>query len=241
MERQTGASGRPPRADTEALLGGVEKPEKPVAVVTCAFELYVSEIAFDEQKKKSPKQRRNWEKTKRTSMNYFIDVICDVPLNDITREMALAYRSWWIERMIPGDGDTKPASPNTANRHIGNMRSLYDAYFTHIGSEERWNPFRKMFFKDDQEAKVPPFPDDWVRDKILVHRMFDELNDDLRLMIYVLIETGVRISEICNLMPEQIRLDSNIPHIEIRAIDRELKTVTSKREIPLVGVALDAM
>lgn len=98
-----------------------------------------------------------------------------------------------------------------------------------------------MFFKDDQETKVPPFPDEWVRNKILVPSMFDELNDDLRLMIYVLIETGARISEICNLMPEQIRLDSNIPHIEIRAIDRELKTVTSKREIPLVGVALDAM
>lgn len=241
LERQTGASGRPPRADTEALLGGVERPEKPVADVTSAFELYVSDIAFDEQKKKSPKQRRNWEKTKRTSINYFIDVIDDVPLNEITREMALAYRSWWIERMIPGDGDTKPASPNTANRHIGNMRSLYDAYFTHIGSEERLNPFRKMFFKDDQETKVPPFQDEWVRDKILVPGMFDELNDDLRLMIYVLIETGARISEICNLMPEQIRLDSNTPHIEIRAIDRELKTVTSKREIPLVGVALEAM
>jgi len=35
------------------LTGGVEKPEKPVADVTSAFDLYVSEIAFDEQKKKS--------------------------------------------------------------------------------------------------------------------------------------------------------------------------------------------
>lgn len=241
LERHTDASGKPPKAETEALLGGVKKPDNPCALVSEALELYISEIAFDEQRKKSPKQRRNWEKVKRTSTNYFIDVIGDVPFDEITRDMALSYRSWWIERMIPGENDKKPASPNTANRHIGNMRSLFDAYFTHIGSEERLNPFRKMFFKDDQEAKVPPFPDEWVRNRILVPGMFDELNDDLRLMIYVLIETGARISEICNLLPEQIRLNSNIPHIEIRAIDRELKTVTSKREIPLVGVALDAM
>jgi len=60
-------------------------------------------------------------------------------------------------------------------------------------------------------------------------------------MVYVLIETGARMSEICNLRAEQIRLDAEIPHIEIRAVDRELKTGTSKREIPLVGVALEAM
>ncbi|MEM6650664.1 MAG: DUF6538 domain-containing protein, partial [Pseudomonadota bacterium] len=161
LERQTGASGKPPRAETEALLGGVEKPETPAATVTEALELYVSEIAFDEQRQKSPKQRRNWEKVKRTSVNYFTDVIGDVPFSDITREIALTYRSWWIERMIPGDGEAKPASPNTANRHIGNMRSLYEAYFTHIGEEERPNPFRKMFFKDNQESKVPSFSDDW--------------------------------------------------------------------------------
>jgi len=226
--------------DAEALLGAAQ-PVSTAPIVSQAFDLYVNEIAFDEQKAKSEKQRYSWKKTKTTSVNYFIDVIGDVPMDEITRHMALSYRSWWIERMIPGDGDTKPAKPNTANRHIGNMRKLYEDYFAHIGEEERLNPFRKMFFKDDQETKIPPFEDEWVRDKILVPGIFDVLNPELRAMIYVLIETGARTSEICNLLPEQIHLDANLPYIEIRAIDRELKTVTSKREIPLVGVALEAM
>ena len=121
------------------------------------------------------------------------------------------------------------------------MRKLYEDYYRHIGDEDRLNPFRKIFFKDEQQSRVPSFEDDFVRSKILVAGLFDGLNDQLRNMIYVLIETGARPSEICNLRPEQIRLNADVPHLEIKAIDRELKTVTSKREITLVGVALEAM
>lgn len=54
-----------PRADVaEALLGGAPEPSLGAVTVTGAFEIYVSEIAFDEQKKKSPKQQYSWEKTK---------------------------------------------------------------------------------------------------------------------------------------------------------------------------------
>ena len=241
IEKSTGASGVPPLAETEAMLGGVSEPIRPKVKVSQAFDLYLKEIAFDEIARKSPKQRYSWEKTKRTSVNYFTDVIGDMAMEEITRDMATSYRSWWIERMIPGDEQLKPAKPNTANRHIGNMRGLYEDYFTHIGEEDRPNPFRKMFFKDNQDTKIPSFEDDWVRQRILVPGLFDELNGELRLMIYVLIETGARISEICNLQPENIRLDDEVPHIAIKPKGRELKTWTSKRELPLVGVALDAM
>jgi len=230
-----------PEAETEALLGGADEPDAPEILVSDAFQIYLDEIAFDEIKNKSEKQRYSWEKTKKTSVNYFIDVVGDVSMRDITREMATSYRSWWIERMIPGDPDVKAAKPNTANRHIGNMRKLYEDYFTHIGEEERLNPFRKMFFKDDESSNVPSFQDDWVREKILVPNLFEGLNDDLRLMIYVLIETGARTSEICNILPENIHLDADVPYISIRPTNREIKAQASNRDIPLVGVALEAM
>lgn len=204
IDENTGKSGIPPKAETEAILGGVPDPVRPCVKISDAFALYLNEIAYDEQAKKSPKQQYSWEKTKRTSINYFIDLVGDIDMEEITREMATSYRSWWIERMVPGDEQLRPAKPNTANRHIGNMRRLYEDYFTHIGEEERLNPFRKMFFKDNQDTKIPSFENDWVRDRILVPNLFDELNDELRLMIYVLIETGARTSEICNLQPENI-------------------------------------
>lgn len=50
------------------------------------------------------------------------------------------------------------------------------------------------------------------------------------------------MSEICNLMPEDIKLAHEIPHISIKPRqNRELKTPDSERDIPLVGVALIAM
>lgn len=55
------------------------------------------------------------------------------------------------------------------------------------------------------------------------------------------INTGCRGSEIANLSADGIRLDHNIPHIAIAGEDREVKTGRAEREIPLVGVSLEAM
>ncbi len=60
-------------------------------------------------------------------------------------------------------------------------------------------------------------------------------------MIYGLIETGARLSEICNLPTEQIILHHKVPHIAIKPVGRELKTFTSEREVPLVGMVLEAV
>jgi len=229
-------------AEIDALLGGTPKPAKVKTTVSQAFQIYLAEIAFDDQYNKSPKQKHYWEKTKRTSINYFVGRMGDLFIEDITREQALEYRNWWMERMLVGPENKKPAKPNTANRHIGNIRNLYTAFFKHIGQEERTNPFRNMFFKGESRSSVKPFENEWVRHKILIPRLFDDLRIELKVMIYVLIETGARMSEICNLMPQDIILRDNVPYISIRPRqNRELKTSDSERDIPLVGCALEAM
>jgi integrase len=57
----------------------------------------------------------------------------------------------------------------------------------------------------------------------------------------VLIETGLRPSEVVNLQPNAIFLDAPIPYVRIQPDGRRLKTEDSLREIPLVGVAFAAM
>ena len=65
------------------------------------------------------------------------------------------------------------------------------------------------------------------------------LHPQAQLIVLVLIETGCRPSEIANLEPQDIHLDVDVPYISICAKEnRELKTRSSKRDIPLVGVAL---
>ncbi|WP_031555485.1 DUF6538 domain-containing protein [Parvularcula oceani] len=224
--------------EAEALLGGA--PQPPVRV-SDAFEIYLREIAFNDTLYKSPRQRYSWEKTKRTSIGYFIDQVGDLVLTEITRDHALDYQRWWSAQVKPNDPKAKPVAPNTANRHIGNIRTLYTSYFEHIGEEERPNPFRGIHFKAKSRTEVPPFENDWVQGRILQPGALIGLNLDLQVITYMLIETGCRPSEIINLQPEDIVLEAAVPHIAIRArTSREIKTLTSAREIPLVGVALEA-
>lgn len=239
--RKVDRSAEPSEEKAEALLGGAPE-EKDRTTVSEAFELYVSKIAFDDQYNKSDTQRKSWEKRKQVSIDYFIEREGDIPLLDITRDVATRYRDWWQSRMLPQKDGSKPFTPNTVNRHIGNMRSLYLRYFKYRGETDVEDPFRGFFFAGKSKVKRASFSDEWVRTKILAPGMFDELRLELRVVIYLLIETGARLSEIVNLRPDDIQLDHDIPHIIIRPEqNRELKTSDSEREIPLVGVALPAM
>lgn len=237
--KDTGKKSAGEQAEAEALLGGLEAP--PLRI-SDAFDLYCEEIAIDELLSKSESQKRLWRKTKQRGVQYLIDLIGDRPIAAITRQDAISYYNWWKDRLIPQDGKDA-LSPNTANRDIGNVRLLYEAYFKHIGEEDRSNPFRNLSFKSKKvKGEVLPFEDDWVRSRILVPGLFAGINDEAWHIAYALIETGCRPGEIGNLVEEDILLDHEVPHIRIRPKkNREIKTAASVREIPLIGVSLEAM
>jgi len=70
------------------------------------------------------------------------------------------------------------------------------------------------------------------------------MNDEGRGITLAQIETGCRPGELCNIVPEDICLDAEVPHIHVRARTgpddtRAIKTEQSDRKIPLVGVALE--
>ena len=222
----------------DAVLGGVEEPK---VTVLEAFDVYCDTIAVGDLVNKSPKQKKSWRKNKLRGINYFVALCGNKPILEIDRSDAQAYHSWWAERLLPS-GDEKPLKPNTANRDIGNMRTLCREYFKYIGQEDRENPFRNLSFKNSSPSEVPPFENNWVRSKILQPGALGELNKEALYIAYALIETGCRPSEIANLLPEHILLDEEVPYIDIRQReDREIKTQSSVRKIPLVGVSLEVM
>lgn len=238
VQNRAGPTEIPKERDAEALLGGAAKP---TISVSEAFEIYLAEIAYNAQLYKSPNQRASWEKTKRTSIQYFIDFAGDIALEEITRDIALKYQKHWAGQVKPKNPETKPMAPNTANRHIGNIRSLYTDYFKHIGEEERPNPFRNMHFKAKARTEVPPFSSEWVRTKFLAPGATRKWRPELQLILLMLVETGCRPSEVINLRVEDFHMDEPVPYISIRAREnREVKTDTSERDIPLVGISLEA-
>ena len=238
LQAAQGASPQKIANDAAALLGTAETPS---VTISQAIDLYLSEIILSELAGKSPEQIATFSKIKRRAVANFIKINGDLDMREITRDNAHAVRKFWQDRIHPVDG-RKPMSGSTGNKDLGSLRKLYRKYFEHIGEEERQNPFRNMRFAETKLQSVKSFGVDWVRERILAPNIFDGLNREGALLVMTLIETGCRPSELANITPDNICLQADVPHIKIRATpNRQLKSGASKRDIPLVGVALEAM
>lgn len=223
-------------------MGGEQVPKVRVSE---AFEIYCNEIVADEIAAKSPAQRKQWEKVKRRAINSFIAVVEDKAMTDITRDDARVFHKRWLEKVAPKNGGPRK-SASMGNRMVGNMRVLYDAYFAHLGDLDRQNPFNGLSFAEKFKKSRPPFPLGWVKAKVLRSGALAAMNDQARAILLTIIETGARPSEICNLTKPFIKFDVAVPHILIEPrVDpddpREIKTTTSIRAVPLIGMALAAM
>jgi integrase len=66
-----------------------------------------------------------------------------------------------------------------------------------------------------------------------------DINDDLRWVIALVSNTGMRLAEVCGLERNDAVLDAPIPHITLQPNSaRRLKTDSSERRVPLVGASL---
>lgn len=235
------AGERTPVATALAVLGAYDRPR---ATVTAAFQVYLDEIAPSTLIGKSEEQRRQWRKVIRRAINNFVELNGDPPMEDVNREHALRVYNFWASRIAPKQG--RPThTPSSGNRDLGNLRGFYRDYFTYIGERDRPNPFADLSFAERRKARRPPFPTEWIRDVILRPGALASLNDEARAIVLGIIETGMRPSECCNLDETSIVLDHPIPHIVVKPRDdpddpRALKTESSERMIPLVGVSLAA-
>lgn len=236
LERQ--GAGVPDLLDTQAVLGSLTLPS---VTITQAFDIYCDEIAMSELIGKSKSQVNGWRKVKLRSVNNFVDLHGDLAMDTITREHAQRFYKWWAKRLVPTQ-KRRALTANSANRELGNLRKLYREYWEFVGDENRDNPFRRLNFTETGLKDIPHFEDEWVQKKFLNPSIFKGLKPEATLIFYVMIETGCRPSELANLDEANIILDNDIPHIRIRAGEsRQLKSVASVRDIPLVGVSLEAM
>lgn len=235
--KHVGSKAKFDEREAEAVLGTV-KPAAPR--ISQALETYFKFISTSSLLNKSEAQKQTYFKPKRRAVANFIALFGDLPMDDITRSHAREFHAWWTKRLQPTDG-SKPLSADSANRDIGNLRNLFKEFWAYEGEETRENPFRNLRFKDVVYKEIPPFSDDWVQSRVLVPGLFDDINREAALIVYAMIETGCRPSELANLLPSNIILDDEVPHIQIRPrADRKLKSVSSARDIPLLGVSLNA-
>jgi integrase len=95
------------------------------------------------------------------------------------------------------------------------------------------NPFVGVYH--DRSAGVltrKPIP---IEDIRAVQSRCRSIDDDLRWLIAIISDTGMRLAEGAGLLKSDIILASDIPYISLKPHPwRPLKTVSSQRDIPLV-------
>lgn len=216
--------------EVSAVLGGEDRPSLHISDMVKEFEQLQRTFLIA----MSPDQVRKWRNQKNRAQENLIEVLGDKPLADITRADVLQFRRWWQDRI-----ETAQLDIGTANKDFGNVSKMYDTINEahQLGMKSIFAKIRLAGAVDKQRAA---FAAAHVQDKILADGALDGLNDEAMAIVWLVADTGLRLSEACNLTGETIFLKAAVPYVHVRPDGRKMKTEHSDRQIPLVGTALAA-
>ena len=219
-----------PPALLDAALGGATRPDPTLHE---ALDLLRDTIEVASLSTKSPAQRKRWEQGKRRSLAMFIEATGVRHVRSVTRSDALAFH----RALMRGVADRTTAT-DTARRRITDLRALHNAIMRHY----QWpndKPFADLPVKGPAGRTRPPFPTTWIVERFLKPGPLDAMDRDRHHAFLIIAETGVRPSELLNAAEGAIVLNHPIPHVTVAPQDaRAIKTGTSARRVPLIGVAL---
>lgn len=221
-----------PKKQIEAALGA--KEEKGV-LLSEALEKYW-ELARPKIIDKSDDQIRKWRNPRIKAIKNFIILVGDKGLQDITRDDTLALRDWWIDRI-----EQEEVKPKTANKDFIHLKEILKTVSKHFTLRVRIKHlFNDVFLKENSEQTRLPFTSEQIIEMMESEKL-KQADQDVRWLATAMAGTGARNTEIIGLLPEDIRPFDTIPHISIVGRKgKRLKTVHSKRVIPLTGYALEA-
>jgi len=215
-----------------ALAGTANQPE---IMLSQAWGIYLPKCA-DRLIDKTKHQIRKWENPRRLAIENFIKAIGDKSITEITRKDVLVFQEWWLHR-ITHDG----LNPVGANKNFRYAKDILDKVFIVSDIEPEVSVdtlFAKIKLKAPESSRKS-YEAEYVQRIFLGEDALKDLNDEARALVYLMSDTGARVAEITGLLPEDIRLDADIPFIHIQTNKRGgLKTAQSERQIPLVGAAL---
>lgn len=222
----------------DAVLGLVEPVQPGLREV---LEEYVA-LTRTRHLRKSEAQRHKWLLPRKRAVANFLAVVSvkgpdgqpkDLPVDKISRADALRFRAWWSARVEAGH------KLETANKDFGHLARILGTW-TKLTDTALDNPFRGLRLEGKDGGRTPPFSRHWVEARLLAPGAFDGLNDEARDVFLMMVNTGLRPSEITDAPVADFLLDAEIPHFRVTANGRELKVAHTSRDIPLLGVSLEA-
>lgn len=201
------------------LLLSYSDTEQTIPTLSEALTLY--------QKVKGAGKGKLFYRTSERSIGRLIKFAGDIPIDKYTRSNANGLRD-------------ELASDGLAPQSIKRMMSVIKTAIN-VSINEHALTIPNVFSKIEYGKATPvhkrlPIP---IEDIKAVQGICREMDDDIRWLIALISDTGMRLSEACGLLVEDIKLDAVIPYIDLKPYSwRPLKTEGSERKIPLVGASL---
>ena len=171
-----------------------------------------------------------FESSVRRSIRYLIEQLGDKPIDAYKRKDALLLRDVLLERKL---------SIASIKRNFNNINAVIGLVSKELGFPAP-NQFRSLFFKDVIDpTKRSSVPLPLLRD--LQSRCL-QVDDEARWLLALISDTGMRLSEAVGLARDDVDIIGDVPNVTVRPHPwRRLKTIDSKRTLPLIGCALWAV
>ena len=127
-------------------------------------------------------------------------------------------------------------------RRLAMLRAMFNLVSLELElDEDRQHPFHDWHIPGEGEDKKDK--QDFTFDQLTQLREFKASRvKEIKWMMHLMLDTGLRMKECCGLMRQDVYLDDQYPHLRVAKNPfRRLKTKNSKRFVPLVGMALEAV
>lgn len=161
-------------------------------------------------------------------ISYLIQATSDKPIKYFTTVDATSFRDWLRAKGL-------------ANASIKKAFACIKAIFNLVIKEHGLaieNPFSNIHLPSPTEDAKKRIPISTM-DLEMIQTACLKIDDDLRWLVALISDTGMRLSEAAGLKIDDLVLDDEIPHVIIQPHShRPLKTRSSERVIPLVGTSL---
>ena len=146
----------------------------------------------------------------------------NLPIDEYSSKDAAKFRDYLLDRGL---------LISSVKRIFSSIRSIINLSISEEGIS-CINAFSKTYMPENNNVEIrKPIP---IKDIRHIQTLCREYDDDLRWLIALLSDTGMRLSEGAGLLKSDINLDCEIPHIRLIPHPwRRLKTKASERYIPL--------
>ena len=160
------------------------------------------------------------------NIKYVTELLGDRPIDAYTSADAASLRDKLMDNGL---------SVSSVKRNFSTIRSIINLTITEQGLD-CINAFARTYMPDEEKQKRLPIPLECIQS---IQSDCLDADDDMRWLVALLSDSGMRLGEAVGLVKSDIILDGDIPHVNISPHAwRRLKTKGSQRCVPLVGKAL---